>query len=152
MYSIWGYLLQRSLSGLHSLKVIFEICIFHEICQISWNLKSARFHAKMPNELRSHGSIFIIALHICCFNAYETFLLTKTLLLFHVLFGSFGNEPMQSCSIHHCCCWCWHQHLCTAIPVTALIIETSYLTDVCAYIASLCTWNIKSMWHVFFKW
>ena len=50
------------------------------------------------------------------------------------------------CHQHH-----MHQHLCTAIPVTALIIETSYLIDICTYAPSLCTWNIKSMWHVFFK-
>ena len=40
------------------------------------------------------------------------------------------------------CCRCRHRHLCTAVPVTALIIETSYLADI-------CTWNIKSMWCVF---
>ena len=33
------------------------------------------------------------------------------------VFGSFGNEPMQSCSVRHCHCW-HHQHLCTALPVT----------------------------------
>ena len=31
-----------------------------------------------------------------------------------------------------CCChwrhWRWHQHLCTALPVTGLITEVSYLT------------------------
>ena len=57
MYSVWGYLQQRNcISGLHRFKVMnflkilhFEICIFHEIRQISpWNLpdvmKSSRFH------------------------------------------------------------------------------------------------------------
>ena len=34
---------------------------------------------------------------------------------------------------------CRHQHLCTAVPVTALIIETSYLADICIYAPSLCT-------------
>ena len=54
------------------------------------------------------------------------------------VFGSFGNEPMQSCSVRRCCCRC-HCHLCTAIPVTALIIETSYLADICTCSPSLCT-------------
>ena len=56
--------------------------------------------------------------------------------------------------------WChlcrWHQHrwhhLCTALPVTALIIETWYLGNICIYTPSMCTWNIRSMWYVFFKW
>ena len=47
--------------------------------------------------------------------------------------------------------WCW-RHLCTALPVTALIIETLYLANICSYTPSICTWNIRSMWHVFFKW
>ena len=38
----------------------------------------------------------------------------------------------------------WHcEHLCKDIPVTALIIEASYLTDICIYAPSLCTWNIS---------
>ena len=45
--------------------------------------------------------------------------------------------------------WCQHQHLCTALPVTGLIIEASYLTNICSYAPSICTWNIKSMWHIF---
>ena len=81
MYLIWGYLQKRSHVSAHSInKVInffynftFEFTFsktWHEICQISqwnmlnftmksadftWNLKST---TKMPNELRSHGSIF----------------------------------------------------------------------------------------------
>ena len=52
-----------------------------------------------------------------------------------------------------CCCRChWHRHLCTTLPVTGLIIEASYLTSICSYAPSICTWNIKSMWHIFFKW
>ena len=54
-------------------------------------------------------------------------------------FGSFGNEPMQSCSVCRCCWHHCHQCLCTAVPVTALIIETSYLADICTYVSSLCT-------------
>ena len=46
----------------------------------------------------------------------------------------------------------WRRHLCTALPVTALIIETSYLANICSYTPSICTWNIRSMWHIFFKW
>ena len=30
-------------------------------------------------------------------------------------------------------------HLCTALPVTALIIETSYLANICSYTPSICT-------------
>ena len=48
----------------------------------------------------------------------------------------------------HCWHWCWH--LCTALPVTGLIIEASYLTNICSYAPSICTWNIKSMWGIYF--
>ena len=54
------------------------------------------------------------------------------------LFGSFGilcNHDLSIvCHCHHC--WCchhhchhWYWHLCTAVPVTALIIETWYLAN-----------------------
>ena len=58
---------------------------------------------------------------------------------------------MCHCCCHHQCHWQHqhHWHLCTAIPVTALIIETSYLTDIFIYAPSLYTWNFKSMWCVF---
>ena len=45
-----------------------------------------------------------------------------------------------------------HRCLCTSLPVTGLIIGASYLTNICSYAPSICTWNIKSMWHIFFKW
>ena len=51
----------------------------------------------------------------------------------------------------HCCCCCQHWHLCSALPVTGLIIEALYLINICSYVPSICTWNIKSMWHIFFK-
>ena len=38
---------------------------------------------------------------------------------------------------HHCQCH-WYCHLCTAVPVTALLIETSYLADTCTYIPNIC--------------
>ena len=56
------------------------------------------------------------------------------------------------CHCHQCQCCHWHWHLCTALPVTGLIIEASYLTNICSYAPSIYTWNIKSMWHIFFKW
>ena len=31
------------------------------------------------------------------------------------------------------------RRLCTALPVTALIIETSYLANICSYNPSICT-------------
>ena len=31
------------------------------------------------------------------------------------------------------------RRLCTALPVTALIIETSYLANICSYTPSICT-------------
>ena len=39
---------------------------------------------------------------------------------------------------HHCqhCCHC--QHLCTALPVISLIIEASYLTNICSYVPNIC--------------
>ena len=56
-------------------------------------------------------------------------------------FGSFGNEPVQSCSVRRVVssvssAW---RHLCTALPVTALIIETLYLANICSYTPSICT-------------
>ena len=56
------------------------------------------------------------------------------------------------CHCHHCRRWRrhWHWHLCTALPVTGWIIEASYLTNICSYAPSICTWNIKSMWRIFF--
>ena len=48
--------------------------------------------------------------------------------------------------LHH------HQHLCTALPVTALIIKTSYLANMCSYTPNICTWKIRSMWYIYFKW
>ena len=33
----------------------------------------------------------------------------------------------------------WCQRLCTALPVTGLIIEASYLTNICSYAPSICT-------------
>ena len=56
-------------------------------------------------------------------------------------------------SVVWCCCRhlrC-RQHLCTALPVIALIIETSYLANICSYTPNICTWNIRSMWSIFFK-
>ena len=44
------------------------------------------------------------------------------------------------CWCHHCHCHhCWCHHLCTAVPVTALLIETLYLADTCTYILSIFT-------------
>ena len=45
---------------------------------------------------------------------------------------------------------CRHRCLCTALPVTGLIIEASYLINICSYAPSICTWNIKSMCHAYF--
>ena len=39
----------------------------------------------------------------------------------------------------HCHCCHHHWHLCTALPVTGLIIEASYLTNICSYAPSICT-------------
>ena len=54
-------------------------------------------------------------------------------------------------SVVVCRCWrrCHHRRLCTALPVTGLIIKASYLTNICSYAPSICTWNIKSMWCIF---
>ena len=45
------------------------------------------------------------------------------------------------CHPHWWHCWCLY----TALPVTDLIIETSYLINICSYILSICIWNIKSI-------
>ena len=73
----------------------------------------------------------------------------------NTLFSFLAHLVMSLCnhalSIMWCCC-CWHWHLCTALPVTALIIETSYLANICSYTPNICTWNIRPMWCIFFKW
>ena len=45
------------------------------------------------------------------------------------------------CHCHHHWCHCCHHWCClyTAVPVTALLIETLYLADTCIYIPSICT-------------
>ena len=54
------------------------------------------------------------------------------------LFNHYLSIMCHCC--HHWCCCCWHQHcLCTAVPVTVLFIETSYLVDTCTYIPNICT-------------
>ena len=51
------------------------------------------------------------------------------------------------CHYRHCH-WCC---LCTVVPVTGLIIETSYLADICKNTHNVRTWNIGSVWHIFFE-
>ena len=77
-------------------------------------------------------------------------------LIWHTCQWAYAIMVCPSCVIVHCChhhhwhhCWCC---LCTAVPVTALITETSYLTNICTYIPSICTWNIGSIWYIFLKW
>ena len=71
----------------------------------------------------------------------------------HVIYQSFLPHLVMSLCNHalsvmcHCCCRCWrhshqcrwHWRLCTALPVTALIIQTSYLANICSYTPSICT-------------
>ena len=38
-----------------------------------------------------------------------------------------------------CRCRCRRRRLCTALPVTGLIIEALYLTNICSYAPSICT-------------
>ena len=64
---------------------------------------------------------------------------------------SLCNHALSVVWCGHCCHWHQHRHLCTALPVAALIIETSYLANICSYTPSICTWNIRSMWHIFVK-
>ena len=50
-----------------------------------------------------------------------------------------------------CCChWC-HCHLWTVLLVVGLIIGT-YLAHIWHLCPWLCTWNIRSVWHVICKW
>ena len=57
---------------------------------------------------------------------------------------SLCNHALSVMCRCHCHCRhhhhrCQHWHLCTALPVTGLIIETSYLTNLCSYAPSICT-------------
>ena len=68
-------------------------------------------------------------------------------------FGSFGNEPMQSCSVHHVSLLASlasaSASVCTALPVTGLMIETSYLTNIYSY-ALVYAHEILSQCDVYF--
>ena len=61
---------------------------------------------------------------------------------------NYALSIMCHCHQPHQCYHHWH--LCTAVLVTTLIKETSYLADICTYCPSLCTWNIRPMWQFFF--
>ena len=63
--------------------------------------------------------------------------------------GLCNHDLYIMCHCHHC----WGHHLCTAVPVTVLLIETSNLTDtyIYIYIPSICIWNIESISHIFLK-
>ena len=72
--------------------------------------------------------------------------LLSTSFLAHLVM-SLCNHALSVVCRCHCRRLChWHpcrQHrcqcLCTALPVTALIIETSYLANICSYTPSICT-------------
>ena len=61
-----------------------------------------------------------------------------------MVFGSFGNEPIESCSgCHVVLSLSSSASLSSAsvysIPSETLIIEISYLADICIFIPSICT-------------
>ena len=62
----------------------------------------------------------------------------KLLTLLAHLVMSLCNHTLSIVWCCHCH-QCQHRHLCTALPVTALIIETSYLANICSYTPSICT-------------
>ena len=78
---------------------------------------------------------------------------TQIPFLAHLVMSLCNHDLSIMCHWHHhqchCCHWCC---LCTALPQTVLIIETLYLSNIFIYMPSICTWNIKSMWCIFFKW
>ena len=66
--------------------------------------------------------------------------------LAYMLMSLCNHDLSIVCHCHHC--WCchhhhhhhhWCHHLWTAVPVTALLIETSYLAVTCTYTPSICT-------------
>ena len=82
------------------------------------------------------------------------------MLLAHLVVSlcNYALSGLCLCHWHHLCpcpCLCLHPHpryLCTAVPVIALIIETSYLTNICIYSPSICTYIILLLWCIFWKW
>ena len=48
-------------------------------------------------------------------------------------------RPRLHLRLHLCRHRHQRSHLCTALPVTGLIIEASYLTNICSYAPSICT-------------
>ena len=84
-----------------------------------WNYKS-----RSPVLAHCWGKI----LKFCCF------------FLAHLVM-SLCNHALSIVCHCHCrrCHWHQHWHLCTGLPVTCLIIEASYLTNICSYAPSICT-------------
>ena len=134
----------------------------HYICNSYFAKRPVSFISK-PVCLNYHASIRPLILTVILVTNW-TLSMTKVQWapdikkIYPWLFGSFGihaNEPMESylsviCRCHHH--WCHHcqwQHwhhchhwccrLCTAVTVTALLTEASYLADTCTYIPNICT-------------
>ena len=97
---------------------------FHEICRISCEICWMLKDQKLPGMVR-HMFLAHLVMSLCN----------------HALSG------VWCCHWHHPCLHC----LCTAVLVTALILETSYPANICINTPSICTWNIISMWCIFFK-
>ena len=117
--------------------------LLHWPCMVSWHLFGILIFAQMPNELRS-------------MRTYVLFSSVSFLAHLASMPMSLCNHDLSvMCHCHHRWCHCHSHHwchLCTAVPVRALITETLYLADICTYIPSICTWNIGSMLCIILKW
>ena len=118
-----------------------------------WPIKTCRFMSMFQ---KFHYLTAIVKYCISYFSRIDIgywMMYFKHFIVFFQFLAHLACMPMSLCNhdlsiMCHCChCWCHHHHhcwchLCTAVPVIALPIETSYLAHAWTYISSICTWNI----------
>ena len=106
-----------------------QIFHFHLVCQESWSNMLQKLN---KNQMQYLHEMNTVSYQFRGFLAHLVMSLCN-----HAL------SVMCRCRCHHHLCHqrpCHrHLHLCTALPVTALIIETSYLANICSYTPSICT-------------
>ena len=99
----------------------------------------------LEQEMHEFGTLGMFNGHFC------------VLSMLNSVFGSFGNEPMQSCSVHHVSLLLVSSVLSSSASVyscpSGSFDPRNFISaDICTYVLSLCTWNIRPMYHTFLKW
>ena len=92
---------------------------------------------------------------LCCRSSFMSLFIVSFLAHLVMSLCNHALSVVCHCRCHRhlrlrcCLCHHWHWRLCTALPVTDLIIEASYLTNICSYAPSICTW-ILSQCDIYF--